>query len=73
MAKPRRVPVYVVAICDGSGCREILGITDAENLRQAVRRLVLLTEGLRKRDILGTLTLTEVRTGVVVATRRVWP
>ncbi len=73
MAKPRRVPVYVVAICDGSGCREIIVINDAETLRQAVRRLDLFAEGLRKRSVLGTLTLTEVTTNVVVATRRVWP
>ncbi len=73
MAEARRVPVYVVAICDHTGCRELLGIAEAEPLRQAMRRLDLLAEGLRERSVLGTLTLTEVATNTIVATRRVWP
>jgi hypothetical protein len=73
MAESRRVPVYVVAICDGSGCREIIVINDAETLGQAVRRLDLLANGLRERSVLGTLTLTEVKTNTVVTSRRVWP
>lgn len=73
MAESRRVPVYVVAICDGSGCRELVVIDDAGNLRQAERQLALLAERLRARSVLGTLTLTEVATNTIVATRRVWP
>ena len=67
------MPVYVVAICDGSGCRELLIIEDAEHPRQAVRRLAPIAEGLRERGVLGTLTLAEVATNRVVARRRIWP
>lgn len=73
MAEPRRLPVYVVAICDGFGCRELAVIADAETPRQAVQRLVLLAGRLRGRGALGTLTLTEAGTERVVARRRVWP
>jgi len=73
MAEPRRPPVYQIAICDGSGCRGVAVIADAETPRGAVRRLALLAARLRARGVLGTLTLTEAATRRVVATRRVWP
>jgi len=73
MAEPRRLPVYVVAICDGSGCRDLTVIDRAGSPRQAARWLGLLAARLRGRGALGTLTLTEAATERVVATRRVWP
>jgi hypothetical protein len=73
MAEPRRLPVYVVAIRDGSGSREVLVIDDAESPRQAVRQLDLLAARMRERGVLGVLELTEAATDRVVATRRVWP
>ena len=73
MAEPGRPPVYAVAICDGSGCRGLLGIDDARHLRHATRRLALLAGTMRKRGVVGVLTLIEAATGRVVATRRVWP
>ena len=73
MAEPRRLPVYVVAVCDGGGCVEVLVMDDAERPEQAVRRLAAIAAALRERGVLGTLVLTEEATGRVVATRRVWP
>ena len=73
MAEPRRLPVYLVAICDGGGCRELLTVDDAEHPAQAARWLADLARELRHRGALGTLVLTEAATGRVVATRRVWP
>ena len=73
MAEPRRLPIYVVTIRDGSGSREVLVIDDAEHPRQAVRQLDLMAAELRRRGVLGVLTLTEAATDRVVATRRVWP
>ena len=73
MAEPRRLPVYVVAIRDGSGSRDVLVIDDADSPRQAVRQLGLLAAEMRRRGVLGVLTLREVATDRVVATRRVWP
>ncbi len=73
MAEPRRLPVYVVAICDGAGCADLLVIDDAEHLGQAVRWLAGIARALRERGALGALTLNEAATGRVVATRRVWP
>jgi hypothetical protein len=73
MAEPRRLPVSVVAIRDGSGSRELLVVDDAESPRQAVRRLDLLAAEMRRRGVLGVLTLREAATDRVVATRRVWP
>ena len=73
MAEPRRLPVSVVAVCDGGGCVEVLVIDDAERPDQAVRRLAAIAERLRERGVLGALVLTEEATGRVVARRRVWP
>ena len=73
MAEPRRLPVYVVAICDGSGCRGLPEVDDAETARQAARWLEGIAAELRGRGVLGVLTLTEAATDRVVATRRVWP
>ena len=73
MPEPTRAPAYVVAICDGSGCRELLAVDDARHLRHAVRGLALMARVLRKRDAIGVLTLIESATDRVVATRRVWP
>ena len=73
MVEPRRLPVYVVAIRDGSGSRDVLVIDDAEHPRQAVRQLAFLAAQMRERGIIGELTLTEAATDRVVATRRVWP
>ncbi|MDP9363523.1 MAG: hypothetical protein M3Q10_04715 [Chloroflexota bacterium] len=73
MAERRRLPVYVVAICDGSGCRELLAMDDARHPRHAVRRLALMAATMRERDIIGVLMLLEAATGRVVARRRVWP
>ena len=73
MAEPRRLPVYVVAVCDGGGCRELLIIDDAEHPRQAVRWLAGIAREMRELGALGALTLTEAATGRVVARRRVWP
>ncbi len=73
MAGPRRPPVDVVAVCDGGGCREVPVVDDAARPAQAVRRLALIAESLRRRGVLGTLVLTEEATGRVVASRRVWP
>ena len=72
MAEPRRLPVYVVAICDGGGCRELLVIDDAETPRQAVRWLGHLAAQMRAGGVLGVPTPTEAATDRVVATRRVW-
>ncbi len=72
MAEPRQPPVYVVAVCDASGCAEVLVMDDAER-PLAVRRLGLIAEVLRERGFLGALVLTEEATNRVVATRRVWP
>ena len=73
MAEPRRLPVYVVAIRDGTGERELLVVDDAESPRQAVRRLEFLAMRMRERGVVGVLVLTEATTDRVVATRRVWP
>ena len=73
MAEPRRLPVYVVAVCDGGGCVEVLAIDDAERPGQAVRRLAQIAERLRERGVLGVLLLIEEATDRVVARRRVWP
>ena len=73
MAEPRRLPVYVVAIRDGSGSREVLVVDDAETLQQAARWLAAIAERMRERGVLGVLVMTEVGTGRVVAARRVWP
>ena len=73
MAEPRRVPVSVVTACDAGGCAEALVVDDAETRAQAVRRLALIAETLRRRGVLGTLVMTEEGTGRVVAARRVWP
>ena len=73
MAEPGRSPVYVVAICDGGGCRGLLTVDEAEHPAQAARWLAEIAEQLRERGALGALTLTEAATGRVVATRRVWP
>ena len=73
MAEPRRVPVYRIAICDGSGCRDLTVIDRAGSPRQAARWLAVIAEQLRGRGVLGALRLTEAATGRVVATRRVWP
>ena len=73
MAEPGRAPVYVMAICDGSGCRELLAIDDARRRRHAARRRALTAATMRKRGVVGVLTLIEAATGRVVATKRVWP
>ena len=73
MAEPGRPPVYAVAICDGSGCRELLTIDDARHRRHAARRLARMAAMMRKRGVIGMLTLIESGTGRVVATKRVWP
>ena len=73
MAEPGQPPVYVVAICDGSGCRELLSMDHTRNRRHAVRRLVLMATTMRGRGVIGVLKLLESATGRVVATRRVWP
>ena len=73
MAEPRRLPVYVVAIRDGTGEREVLVMDDVETPSEAARRLALLAAEMRERRVLGVLVLTEATTGRVVATRRVWP
>ncbi len=75
MAEPTRPPVYVVVICDGSGCRELPGLAmgDARPLRHAVRRLAILAATMRARDVIGVLRLIEAGTGREVATKRVWP
>ncbi len=73
MVEPKLAPVYVVAICDGTGCRELLTMDDARNLRHAARRLALMAATMRARDVIGVLTLIEAATGRVVAARRVWP
>ena len=73
MAEPGRPPVYAVAICDGSGCRELLTMDDTRHLRHAARRLARMAATMRARDVIGVLTLIEAATGRVVATKRVWP
>ena len=73
MAEPRRLPVYVVAIRDGSGSREVLVIDDAETSQQAARWLAAIAERMRERGVVGVLELREAASGRVVATRRVWP
>ena len=73
MAEPRRVPVYVVTACDGSGCAEVLVVDDAATRAPAVRRLAPIAQALRRRGVLGTLVLTEAATDRVIAARRVWP
>ncbi len=73
MAEPRRLPVYVVAVCDGGGCVEVLVVDDAAHPRQAVRRLATIAALLRRRGVLGAAVLTEAATGRTVATRRIWP
>ena len=72
MPEPTRAPAYVVAICDGSGCRELLAIDDARHPRHAARRLALMAKVLRRRGAIGVLTLIEAATGRVVAAKRVW-
>ncbi len=72
MAESGRLPVYVVSVCDASGCAEVLVMDDAAR-PLAVRRLGLIAEALRERGFLGTLVLTEEATDRVVASRRVWP
>ena len=73
MGEPRRLPVYVVAICDGSGCRGLPEIDDAETPRQAASWLARMAAELRGRGVLGALVLTEAATDRGVAARRVWP
>jgi hypothetical protein len=73
MAEPRRPPVSVVAIRDGSGSRELLVIDDAEHPREAAQWLAGIAAEMRARGVLGVLTLREAATDRVVATRRVWP
>ncbi len=73
MVEPKLAPVYVVAICDGSGCRKLLAMGDARDLRHAARRLALMAATMRARDVVGVLTLIEAATGRVIVTRRVWP
>ena len=73
MTELERAPVYAVAICDGSGCRELLTIDDAPHLRHAVRGLARMAATMRARGIIGVLTLVEAATGRVVATKRIWP
>ena len=73
MAEPRRLPVYAVAIRDGSGSREVTVVDDAETPQQAARWLGHLAAQMRAGGVLGVLTLTEAATDRVVATRRVWP
>ena len=65
--------MYVVAIRDGSGSREVLVVDDAETLQQAARWLAAIAERMRERSVLGVLELREAATGRVVAARRVWP
>ena len=73
MAEPGRPLVYVVAVCDGGGCVEVLVVDNAAHPRQAVRRLATIAAVLRRRGVLGTAVLTEGATGRTVATRRIWP
>ena len=62
MPEPTGAPTYVVAICDGSGCRELLAMGDARDRRHAVRRLVLMAAAMRGRDVVEVLKLTEAAT-----------
>ena len=73
MAEARRVPVSVVAACDGFGCVALQAVDDAETPARAVRRLAQIARELRRRGCLGTLVLTEEATDRVVARRRIWP
>ena len=73
MAEPERRPVYVVSVCDGGGCAEVLAIDDAGTPARAVRRLATIAALLRRRGVLGTLVMTEEGTDRPVATRRIWP
>ncbi len=73
MAEPGHPPVYAVAICDGTGCRELLTIDDARHRRHAARRLALMVATMRAQDIVGVLTQIEAATSRVVATEWVWP
>ena len=73
MAEPRRLPVYVVAIRNGSGSREVLVVDDAETPQQAARWLAPIAERMRARGVVGVLELREAATGRAVAARRVWP
>ena len=61
------------AIRDGSGSRELLVVDDAEHPREAARWLATIAAGMRRRGVLGVLTLAEAATERMVATRRVWP
>ena len=73
MAEPRRLPVYVVAIRDGSGERELLTVDDAETPQGAARWLAAIAERLRERNVVGVLELRDAASERVVAWRRVWP
>ena len=73
VAEPRRLPVSVVAIRDGSGERELLTVDDAETPQEAARWLAAIAERLRERGVVAVLELTEAATERVVARRRVWP
>ena len=70
MGKPVHGPVYGVAICDGTGCRELLAMDDSRHLRHAVCRLALVVAAMRGRNV-GVPILTEAEMGLVVAPRRV--
>jgi hypothetical protein len=67
-------PTYLVSLCEGDRCLSLFNVDDVPvTVADLLPFLAELADRLRAKGAMGRVVVTEGQSGVVVASRRVWP